>query len=106
MLDLTQFFSIMQSDCIAPEIDLVAHYDAFGRYVTQIFHIVIQHEDTGSESVAEVVKIHQTMLNTVCWQTKKIESGPSFWENSLNLLSGSTGSPGDHFKVFATKLSL
>ena len=38
---------------------MVAHYDAFGRSVTQIFHIVIQHEDTGSESVAEVVKIHQ-----------------------------------------------
>ena len=70
MTDLTQFFCIVWSGCIAPEIDLVAHYDAFGRSVTQIFDIFIQHEDTGSESVAEVVKIHQIMLHTVLYCIK------------------------------------
>ena len=41
---------------IAPENDLVAHYDAFGRSAEQIFDIFVQHKVTSSELLAEVMK--------------------------------------------------
>ena len=54
--DLTRFFRIMWSAPIAPENDLVAHYDAFGRSAEQIFDIFVQHKVTSSELLSEVMK--------------------------------------------------
>ena len=48
MSDLTRFFRIMLSARIAPENDLVAHYDAFGRSAEQIIDIFVQHKVTSS----------------------------------------------------------
>ena len=54
----------MWSGPIAPENDLVAHYDAFGRSAEQIFDIFVQHKVTSSELLAEVM---ESGLHTVLY---------------------------------------
>ena len=62
--DLTRFFRIMWSAPIAPENDLVAHYDAFGRSAEQIFDKLIQHKVTGSELLVEVMQMPKVTVYT------------------------------------------
>ena len=54
----------MWSAPIALENDLVAHYDAFGRSAEQIFDKLIQHKVTGSDFLAEFMKMPKVTVYT------------------------------------------
>ena len=54
----------MWSGPIAPENDWVAYYDAFERSAEQIFDKLIQHKVTGSELLAEVMKMPKVTVYT------------------------------------------